>query len=716
MSTPTETAAEGLTLAEVADLAAVRRPVVTMWRKRYATGDQAFPVPLAHVRGMDRFDRRAVVAWLQATGRDDGRRLAEEAVTIGEPPLPTPDGYVLAQALLALAALTGEPIVALDQEDAADLAAEVDGDDVALRRDIEDASNGDVLALGPYVDALLDCSYGPTDAMDRLTTLAPRFGLAPDTSGLSLDVRRFVRRLAEALAEPLRYGPASDARAAAGGPRGSTPCPLIDPTGCSDLTWSIDDHDWPDGVVLPVSTSALGDRGEARASRATWRRLWVSGASVSPLPGGDGVTDPGPCIVVAAFPHPGDPASDPGETLEAVDAIVRGLRADQCAIVVGPAETLVDALPAIKDGRDYVLRSGALRAALRLPVGARTGMPHAHMALWVLGAAQGEQRAAHRRTAVADLAGLVLAEVTDDVVADVLAAIDDRAPEGRDEAPERHQVGHSWSHIYRVARYELTSDVRDRAALVPRHVRATTRPRAVGGVPLVDVVRPDLRGISIELERGRHARPRGAVSTVAELVTAKRLRVVKGLRLATHLASPGVIGPTVVGTAELSGVDCVGRRRVELLALTAAHPRAQLTNPGDVVFVTAPRLAAWVDAQGGSVVEYPARVLRILPDPDDKPPRPQRLLPRVIAADLLRGTPRAWQSTPIRLIPIEAADALGRALDTAHYAREEALARARDLELLTNSLADGVVAGEFTTLLTSTAPVDIDQAPDQEGH
>lgn len=715
MATPLMETSERVTLADVAALAQVRRPVVSMWRKRYATGDLRFPQPVARVSGIDRFDRSQVLAWLEVTGRGGPRHVAAEAVLHGLPPVPTSAGYTLAHALLTLSALTGESIAALDQEDAADLAADVDEEDHALRREIARATDADVVALGPYVDALLDCSFGPADALDRLAGSAPRFGVPPDTSGLSDAVRRLVWTLAEAVAGPLRGLAVPSTPSAAVDREGRLRCPLVDPTGCSPLALPVDDRDWVDGLVLARSSEAGGSDLDG-AVRSTWRRLWAAGLAVRGLPESGIAGLEGPAVVVASYPDATGAVRTPEEIFEAVDEIVRGLAADQRAIIVGPAEALTDDLRAGRATRDYVLRSGALRAAYRLPTGVRPAMPLAHNALWVLGAARGARSLPHRRTAVADLAGLDLAAVTDDLVADTLAAIDDQSPEARGDAPARQQTAQSRSHVLRVANYELTDVVVNRPAVVPRHVRAQARLGGAPSAPAVEAVRADLPGVDLHVTAGPEARPRGAVSSVAELLSSGRLRVGSGARLTEGLARPDAVGPPVVGPAELCGTSPVGQRRVSLLELTAAHPNVTLTEAGDVVFGLSPHLTAWVDAAGGSVVEFPARVLRVLPDPEDNPPRPQRILPRVLAQDLLRGPARAWRSTAVRLIPAEAADALGRSLETAHSARRQALERARDLELLADALAGGVVAGEFTITTNAAPDRHPDQASPQEGH
>lgn len=58
-----------MTLSDVALLARVQRPVVSMWRKRSSGSVLPFPAAAAWDKGVELFDARDVTDWLQATGR-----------------------------------------------------------------------------------------------------------------------------------------------------------------------------------------------------------------------------------------------------------------------------------------------------------------------------------------------------------------------------------------------------------------------------------------------------------------------------------------------------------------------------------------------------------------------------------------------------------------------------------------------------------------------
>src|SRR3954471_2926397 len=76
-----------LTLQDIADLARVQRPVVSMWRRRRTVRgvDSPFPKPALREGGGERFDRDEVVAWLEATGRGNNAEARQDAPALSVP-------------------------------------------------------------------------------------------------------------------------------------------------------------------------------------------------------------------------------------------------------------------------------------------------------------------------------------------------------------------------------------------------------------------------------------------------------------------------------------------------------------------------------------------------------------------------------------------------------------------------------------------------------
>ena len=103
---------------------------------------------------------------------------------------------------------------------------------------------------------------------------------------------------------------------------------------------------------------------------------------------------------------------------------------------------------------------------------------------------------------------------------------------------------------------------------------------------------------------------RPAATTIGTLVRTGRLSMLKGTRV--DVAHAGLDGHHVlIGSPEVLG-DCrPGHRKIDRELLATRYPRAKLTEPGDVIVTTIPRLGAIVDHAGFCVVEFPARILRI---------------------------------------------------------------------------------------------------------
>ncbi|MBS1674687.1 MAG: hypothetical protein JSS74_12075 [Actinobacteria bacterium] len=181
-----------------------------------------------------------------------------------------------------------------------------------------------------------------------------------------------------------------------------------------------------------------------------------------------------------------------------------------------------------------------------------------------------------------------------------------------------------------------------------------------------------------------------AAATIETLIAEQHLHVRPGTRLEAH--ELGDAGLVVVDAGELDDAATIGTTHVDPFAFAAAHPSAQLTQAGDIIFRTAPTPRAWVDPDGSKVVASPARVLRI--DSAD----PGGLIPELVAADIEHssGGAGSWRRWTLRRVSPPARLALRAALaDLA--ARREALARRIEaLDTYSELLAAGVVAGRVS--------------------
>lgn len=681
-----------MTLGDIAVLARVKRPVVTVWRGRPHVEAGPFPEPAARIDGQDRFARTQIVEWLRRSGRGNNPEVGADAALHARPPVPTPAGGALAEALLAVAASSGEQIAGLDRDDLLDLAEEIDPDDRFATRELTSAGQSDVLATAGYVDALLGAARGPQEALAHLRRDPSWFSRTPDSTAPAPAVVRLVGALAQALADPLRT---------------AGRVPVADPTGCgADLVLGVlaarssESHEG----VLARPVAAGEDEPRIAATRESWRTLTIHGAPPEAID-----TDaeahidiPGTAVIVARYPHPGASTLTPDELLEAVEDVLVQLRPDQRAVVLGPATVLTDSFgsrPAERMRRG-ILDTGRLRALVRLGRGSAVAAPQRRLALWVFGPAPPGNFKNDGRTAVADLAGLDLDEVRDDLVSDVLAAVEDRPLPQAGAADETQ----GRAHVFQVARYQRTFAVLARDGdLVPRDLHATPRRpgphRQAGLAALVQSVAAPLPGV--QLRTRAETGPRfGHSVTVRELLDAGRVRLVAGTRLGEEeIRTPDATGGLlVVGVPELGGQVPLGRRVVDHLAFTAAHPRAARTEAGDVIFCAGSTSGAWVDLRGGTVVHAPARALRVVSDDS----RPDRVIPQVLATDLARGSGPDWRAFAARLVPAAVAQPLTGLLDEIAQAAHAARQRADALTRLSELLADESIDGRLTAMMDST--------------
>ena len=201
--------------------------------------------------------------------------------------------------------------------------------------------------------------------------------------------------------------------------------------------------------------------------------------------------------------------------------------------------------------------------------------------------------------------------------------------------------------------------------------------------------------------------------TLGEALAAGEVRVIAG-----HRVNPADLeaseGRFVVGVDELLSLRGIGERRADRLTFATSYPAVRFTEPGDVVFCTTPRAAAWVDRDGGAAVVSPARVLRIVRDPDrGQPP----LLPEVLASDIARATDRRrsagstasdWRHWPVRHVPREQRELLAKTLAAIDEERHELRARLERLDSLAAAVTDGVTTGALTIATAPASPAAYD--------
>ncbi len=695
-----------MALSDVAALAGVQRPVVSMWRTRTAGSDLPFPRSIRTERGIEIFDAHRVAAWLEATGRGNNADAAADLAAYASPAAggagADPSRFEALTSLLALRLLSGQALGAFGSGELLDLADEEDPDDAFLYRELERAE--DLLPeLADYADALADGAYNEAAAFETL--LAGRF-----RSGI------------RGLADVALTSPAIDLIAGAAVELALQVDTEVfaDPSlGGSDLLLGIAKHS-PDPAGLSVIT--MNDDGGA--SRLARRRLRVHALEASILnPGQDSSMQlTGPAVLAAQYPSAGWPDMNAEEILAAIEGTHLQMDDQQRAVVLAPARVLCDALAGMAQTsgagaarlRADLLRGGRVRAIIRLPQGLLRRRPREHQALWVLGPSFAEVEIGDRWTMVADLSGQELTpDVVQDLIGDVTASMGNHATVR--------------AHSFRFARLVPTRSLLATKGSLVTTAAHTLRAKTPTGVAAA--IRADeLFHLLSEHGTVEAALPSGltpAAGTAApplaihELLAAGALGYLPGNRLAESAQRGGntrVLGPAeVLGFAQqLDHAGLVGTvrqddrhdpralppRSVDLLEFTSRYPGGRLTRPGDVVFCTSPRPGAVVDHQGGAVVVFPARVLRI------NATDPRGLHPNILAADINAQPPTAkdWRNWRLRTVPENQHLPLSGALAGIEHARRQEAQRLAWLDEFGTLIRDGVAGGSLSLPVRTTPP------------
>ncbi len=620
--------AQALTMREIAALAHVQRPVVTMWRRRSKGTAHPFPEPVAHRDGRDLFRREDVVEWLEATGRSLGQRSNPVEALAGDQ-----EAIAAISGLLTVRHLSGSPLLVeeSDTHHLLDLAESHDSDDAFLFSELS-AVRG-LASLARQVEALVAESWDEQDAHRHLMDVS---GLGFVPPRLSDAARGLLVLVAASLGRQL------------GSPV------VFDRTGC--------EGDLLADVAGVLDAPAWLTRGTSPAHRAAVRRLLL--ADVVPRTFAPEGHRPGDAAIVhlLVLPSPEHLDVSPEEALRVIDEISLELDDRQVALCVAPASILCE--PLAGDAlatRDQLLRGGTLRAVVQLPAGTRDGRQE-KTGLWLLGSPD-RTPAADRRTMVADLSDRPI-DSLHGLVDDLLAAW-----QGREGARRR-----AWAHLYPVPTHQLLAAS---STLVPP--RPERRPASPRGADLAVRIRSADTGNLLGGFELHPADGTPGVASVEQAISRGWLRVVSGRRLDIAELQEGNV--PVVAEIQAGWGSIRPRRSVDRLAL--AHLAASdLTEPGDVIFTARPRPAAVVDPAGGTLVLMPARILRI------KPGAP--LLPELVAARINAATTAAWHTWTLAVLDEPDRTRLGEALAVLAAERARLETELAAVDALTTDLTNAV--------------------------
>lgn len=664
---------ELLSLSDIARLAQVQRPVVTVWRSRSCGTETPFPEPARTVGSQDFFDAAEIVAWLKATGRGNNPEFDADAAAFSNI---ARDNFHSVSALLVLRQLWDRPFEGLGADDLLDAADEIDPDDEFVYSELEAVSDR-LKFLAVYVDKLVDAAYGALPAFDSL--VSDRFRAnetAISRTAISAQARQLVARCAlELSGDEMHFHEATHA--------GSD---LI-----HELARSLDESA-PAIIQQPVVTGSSSSE-----DRLTLRRLKMLATAndsltlVKPTAGNQSV------VHLAQFPSPGSPTTDPETILQGIDDLVLELGPDQGAVIIAPADVLIDAMASKKSAsiRGSILRMGQIRAAARLPQGHLLYKPRTALAMWVIGSEVTDIPLAERRIMLADLSNLKLDK---NVIADF--ATDIGASLVGDEALR--------SHAFRFAQWARTSIVvASTGSLIPSKkntkaslaVDSSAQARrqvelelALDHLNSVAMSRPELkielraRNIdelpSINLQQG--------TSPLGDLVSQGSVRLISGTRFTGQvLDSIGNEGIKVWSAADLSKGQPTSV--VSYFDLAQSYDQAVLTKPGDVIFNVYGKPTALVDRQGSHAVNYPVRILRI--DSGES----AGIVAEVLAKDINSARHSNWRRWEIRRLPQDVVAPLESSL---RKIEEERLAAIQRVGLL-NDISEQLIS----TLLSGNAEI-----------
>lgn len=627
-----------VTMSEIAVLAQVKRPVVSTWRRRYPH----FPAPVAANGAGPRFHGQAVVEWLIATGLGNAdpaqlrAELALHSIVAYADRFGPRDLVEIVGSLLCLRHLderslllpVGDSGTPADPGEAwralLHRAERMDPEDEFILRELR-AADGSAMVLARLAEDLVEAAYTARGAFEWLLASRTRLGITELTAdALASELRQLLVQLADLRprVEQRGYVTVADPHARDGD--------LL-----AALIRAVDD---------PAHVGALAAEPESRLARLARRRLMVGGVDELGLDVQTG-TDleerlADPDLVVTQLPYQAGETRSTLTALEGIERIGDLLSAGCTALVLGPADALVDALSGVDEAklRSSLLRSGLLEAVVNLPGGVTPYRPGYRCALWVL--TRDPIKATRGYVLLADISSEPLSErVRTRLAEDILLwRAEGRRFDGHDPRYGRivplarldEQLGGPLIPPGPPLSQVLARTVTERPALIAeaegRLEQAGEQTRRYGDE------HGHLRGNVV-----RRTGERPTPTTLGAFVVARRVAKVKGHRL-----DPQHLGPegqhTVLGPEEVCGTSLVGARRIDRVVLATAYEHVALTEPGDIVYTTTPHLSLMVDHDGFSVVAFPARVLRVNPDAD----RP--LTPRVLAT--LLGAARNTGRSP----------------------------------------------------------------------
>lgn len=640
-----------LSMQDIADLADVARPVVTVWRGRYAQSGDPFPQPIADSNLI--FDAAEIAEWFRNTGRGNNPHAADDTAIHSSLLDAAADRLDDASLLLLLHAKLGEPLAGLPADAIFPEIITADHDSLLPLKTAFDLL--DDQALVAQIDRLAEAGFSAARVLDRMVALARTQDdaevLTKPGAHLLHTVLAELSRTTPGMVVPQRTG------------------------GLMLVNGAFSAFDETERPTLGVADHLL----ETPWQRAAWRSLDARGATLRSITDNDEIAT---SLIVGqwAAATPADAEAFFNWVADVAMELAPGGR----AVIIGPATLLVDPLDGAAERQRFaaLVRDehyiAPLRYVARLPKGMCRGGGRRRLAMWVLAPAE---PGAPQWTTYADHSDHTLnAAEIDATAADVVAAV----------------AGRVGKHSF------LRSAARDTSAVLRRRqlrwpvcepdfeAKGTALSRvwelaSQSSARLIDDI--DLAASAADQLRA----PLPWSSATAG--TGRLAKVLKGVRLPArdcHATGAGTVA--VIGSDEVRGHTPVGARRIGRLTLESTAPRARFTEPGDVVFVPTGAPHAIVDELGGHVVQAPARIVRCMTRGHSQ----FRLLPAVLAADICAQRGTDTTSWTVRAIPADAGGALDLSLQRCAQRRAALAAELAALDALENELANALAAGTLT--------------------
>lgn len=622
-----------ITMQGIASLANVKRPVVSMWRTRFATSDLPFPAPVNEEPLL--FDADEVGQWLRETGRGNNPQAYLETALHSSESEQFGHELNTTSTLLLLSELSGAPIQDIDLDTAFKVARSFGLPDVLSEEHVEEALTAPALCAA--TDNLVEAAFSGRNALQVLYEKELQTNPRADELAFTAPGSEFI---AAALKESV------------GGPDAfllpHSTLALLFITAVTELS----DEGWAAKVVFDPNLTDPIDM-------LAWRRLAAAGALVSASP-----------VHAGAITHLyATLETDEALVFEQIEDLLQDLGVVDQLLVFAP-ETLLIGEEAAFSRRALLAPHPNVREHLRyvaeLPRGLSRRQPRLRLGVWAFGARE--------------------AQLT---VASSLAKLQPNAQHGQvlgaDLAAALLGDPGITAHAFTSAAIRATDRLvqRDSLALTPDLFPPVDGGERLARIWELDEGKTITRGLSA-------VPPSRATIPLREALAMRVLRELSGFNIPdTEIVDPAPGHVAVINTQTLDGTSTLGTQTIGRLRLEQIAPHATLTEPGDIVYH--PKYGAYLDVEGGHLPVAPTRILRCTASED----HPRILVPEIVRFDVneqLHLDKGAWQLRAVE--PANASDVahVAQMLRERRSDLEQQLANLGDIEVeVLNGLADGAL-------------------------